>query len=167
MEIWDGYYKDGTLAGVDLYRGKPIPEGLYHIVCEILVQHTDGDYLLMQRAWTKPAYAGYFESSAGGSALKGETPVMCAKRELLEETGISSSKLEQIGHSIFSNTIYFSYLCTTDCLKDSIVLQENETIGYKWVSKKEFIEFVNSYEIIETQKKRYTEYFKKMGFLLN
>ena len=28
MEIWDGYTADGTLAGRDLVRGEPIPEGI-------------------------------------------------------------------------------------------------------------------------------------------
>ena len=31
MEIWDGYNKDGTLAGVDIIRGEPIPDGIYFI----------------------------------------------------------------------------------------------------------------------------------------
>ena len=38
MEIWDGYFEDGTLAGVDLIRGEKIPEGFYHLVSEVLVQ---------------------------------------------------------------------------------------------------------------------------------
>lgn len=49
MEIWDGYFKDGTLADQDLIRGELIPKGLHHLVCDILVRHIDGDYLLMQR----------------------------------------------------------------------------------------------------------------------
>lgn len=49
MEIWDGYYPDGSLANVDLIRGEPIPDSLRHLVCDILVRHTDGDYLLMKR----------------------------------------------------------------------------------------------------------------------
>ena len=49
MELWDGYCLDGTLADHDLVRGEPIPQGLYHLVCEILVRHIDGHYLLMQR----------------------------------------------------------------------------------------------------------------------
>lgn len=53
MEIWDGYYKDGTLANVDLVRDEPVPRGLYHLVCEVLVRHTDGDFLLMQRDFNK------------------------------------------------------------------------------------------------------------------
>ncbi len=27
MELWDAYYADGSLAGRDLIRGEPIPEG--------------------------------------------------------------------------------------------------------------------------------------------
>lgn len=36
MEIWDGYWEDGSLANIDLVRGEPIPNGIYHMVCEIL-----------------------------------------------------------------------------------------------------------------------------------
>lgn len=56
MEVWDGYFKDGSLSGVDLIRSEDIPEGLYHLVCEVLVRHTDGDYLLMDRDRSKPNY---------------------------------------------------------------------------------------------------------------
>ncbi len=90
MEIWDAYKKDGSLAGCDLYRGKSIPEGLFHIVSEVLVRHIDGTYLLMQRDWNKKGYPGLFDASARGSILKGETPYQGAVRELKEETGIST-----------------------------------------------------------------------------
>ena len=93
MEIWDGYTADGTLAGRDLVRGEPIPEGIYHMVCQILVRHRDGDYLLMQRDYGKPNFGGCYDATAGGSALKGEDAVTCARRELLEETGISAETL--------------------------------------------------------------------------
>ena len=82
MEIWDAYYADGTLAGKELIRGEKIPAGFYHAVSEILVQHIDGDYLLMKRDPNKEAYGGYYEATAGGSALKGESPLACAEREL-------------------------------------------------------------------------------------
>ena len=56
MEIWDGYNRDGTLAGVDIVRGEPIPEGVYFLTVEILVRHVDGDYLLMHRSPEKPVF---------------------------------------------------------------------------------------------------------------
>jgi len=165
LEIWDGYLMDGTLANQDLIRGENIPKGLYHLVSEILVRHIDGDYLLMQRDRRKPKYGGYYEATAGGSALKGEDKLSCAKRELLEETGIYADNLEEIGKYISHNTIYYNFLCVTDCDKSSVSLQEGETISYKWISEKDFIAFVNSNEMIDTQRRRYNDFFVKMGYI--
>lgn len=165
MEVWDGYLADGSLAGRDLYRGEPIPEGLHHLVCEILVRHIDGDYLLMQRSFNKPSYGGCYEATAGGSALKGEDKVTCARRELLEETGIIAGELEEIGQYISYNTIYCNFLCITDQDKSSVTLQEGETIAYKWLNESEFIDFINSDDMIDGQKVRYSDYFKKMGYI--
>lgn len=165
MEIWDGYLADGSLANRDLVRGEPIPEGLYHLVSEILVRHVDGDYLLMQRDFRKPNYGGFYEATAGGSALKGEGPLACAKRELLEETGIEATFLEEIGQYTSHDTIYYHFLCVTDCEKASVRLQEGETVSYQWVSEQEFIEFVNSGSMIDIQLLRYQPYLRKMGYL--
>lgn len=49
MEVWAGYREDSTLAGCDVIRGDVIPDGIFHIVSEVIVRHKDGDYLLMQR----------------------------------------------------------------------------------------------------------------------
>lgn len=85
MEIWDGYNADGTLAGVDLIRGEEIPKGLYHLVCEILVRHVDGDYLLMQRDFNKEGYPGYFEATAEARHLKARTSLLVPKESFLKK----------------------------------------------------------------------------------
>ena len=164
-EIWDAYHPDGTLAGRDLVRGEPIPSDLRHLVSEILVRHTDGDYLLMQRDPRKPNYGGYFEATAGGSALKGEDAYRCAQRELREETGIDAGTLTSIGRFVSHNTIYETFLCVTDCDKNSVKLQKGETVSYKWVSEAEFIAFVNSDSMIDVQFRRYKPYLKQMGYI--
>ena len=165
MEIWDGYRADGSLAGIDLVRGEPVPDGIYFMTVEILVRHTDGDYLLMKRDERKPAFPGYLEATAGGAAQKGEDPLTAAFRELREETGIMADTLEPIANMVYRRMINYQYLCVTDCDKSSVALQEGETVGYKWVTEKEFIEFVNSGDMIPTQRERYTEYFKKLGYI--
>ena len=167
MEIWDGYFRDGTLANIDLIRGEELPEGIYHMVCEVLVQHKDGDYLLMKRDLSKPNYGGYYEATAGGSALKGEDKIECIKRELLEETGIASESFKELDSFVCddSKCIIYTFLCITDCDKTSIILQKGETMAYKWLNEKEFISFINSEEIIETYKKRYLNYFNEKGYL--
>lgn len=164
MEIWDGYNRDGSLSGMELIRGCEIPKGQYHLVCEVLVRHTDGDYLLMQRDLSKPNYPGYFEATAGGSALKGEDKIACIKRELFEETGIIAEEFEEIGYIISedSQCIFYSFLCVTDWDKEDIRLQEGETMSFKWVNEEEFIEFIRSDKMIETQKKRYMPYIKNI-----
>lgn len=150
MEIWDAYREDGSLAGCDLIRGERIPEGLCHLVCEILVQHTDGDYLLMQRDFSKDMFPGMFEATAGGSALKGESPLEGALRELKEETGITADELIFI-YCVLNekkDSIYYGYLCVTDCDKSSVTLQEGETVGYMWLPKDKFLEFWdNQYQL--------------------
>ena len=165
MEIWDAYLPNGTLAGCDLVRGEPIPNGLYHLVSEILVRHIDGDYLLMQRDHRKPNYGGFFEATAGGSALKGEDADRCARRELREETGIDAGALTNIGRFVSHDTIYENFLCVTDCDKNSVKFQEGETVSYKWISEAEFISFVNSDAMIDVQRQRYLPYLKQMGYV--
>lgn len=165
MEIWDAYLPDGTLAGCDLVRGEPIPEGLRHLVSEIIVRHTDGDYLLMQRDPRKRNYGGYYEATAGGSALKGEDALACAKRELREETGIHTGTFTSLGRSVSCNTIYETFLCVTDCCKNSITLQAGETVSYKWITEAEFVDFVNSDAMIDVQRQRYLLYLKQKGYI--
>ena len=165
MEIWDGYKSDGTLAGVDLVRGEPIPDGIYFMTVEILVRHTDGDYLLMRRHPDKPAFPGYLEATAGGAAQKGEAPIEAALRELREETGISADTLTPIANMTYRRMLNYQYLCLTDCDKSAVTLQEGETVGYKWVNEEEFIDFIHSGNMIPTQRERYDTYFKKLGYV--
>ncbi len=165
MEIWDGYNADGTLAGVDIIRGEPIPDGIYFMTVEILVRHTDGDYLLMMRDPAKPAFPGYLEATAGGAAQKGEDPYTAALRELREETGIRADSLTPIANMLYQRMLCYQYLCTTDCDKCSVTLQEGETVDYKWVTEDEFISFIHSGNMIPTQRERYTEYFRKLNYV--
>ena len=155
MELWDAYDKDfNKIEGVTLERGKETPDGLFHLVCDIIVRHKDGEYLLMQRDIRKH-FGGMWEATAGGSALKGETPFECAKRELSEETGINSDNLQEVGRVVSEEhkSYYIEYLCETDCDKNSVTLQEGETSAYKWVSKDELINMKKSQLVTERMQK--------------
>ena len=141
MEIWDAYDRNlEKIEGMTLIRGEKIPEGVYHLVCDVIVRHTDGEYLLMQRD-SRKHYGGMWEATAGGSALQGESPLDCAIRELREETGIRAEYLEEVGRvrAAGRNAIYCEFLCITDCKKDSIILQEGETAAYQWVTQDELL----------------------------
>ncbi len=158
MELWDGYNPDGTLAGIDLIRGEKIPENLRHAVAEVFVMHRDGSVLLMQRDWSKPMYPGCWESGAGGSVVKGESFLDGARRELQEETGLKAEELEQIYEVVTADTIYKGYVCQVDVEKDSVTLQEGETIDYRWVDKEGFPSIYYSESFVESLKIRLKEF---------
>lgn len=164
MEIWDLYDREGKRTGKTWERSlgdKQIPEGYYHMVVDILVQHVDGTYLLTQRDMHKDTYPGFWEASAGGAATSGEEPLEAARRELFEETGLTALSMELVGHSFreSSHGMYYSYLAKVDADKDSVVLQEGETVDYKWVDDKGLIEHVDSDVAVKTHNDRYKEYF--------
>lgn len=155
MEIWDAYKQDfSKIENMALIRGEKIPDGVFHLVCDVIVRHTDGDYLLMQRD-SRKHYGGMWEATAGGSALQGETPVACAVRELQEETGIRAENLTEVGRvsDVNHHTHYVEFLCVTDCDKNRITMQEGETAAYKWVSKDELISMKKDKLVTERMQK--------------
>ncbi len=41
MELWDAYdEKLNKIEGMTLVRGEEVPDGVFHLVCEIIVRHT-------------------------------------------------------------------------------------------------------------------------------
>lgn len=138
MELWDAYNEAGEKLGFDLVRGQKIPDGVYHLVCEVVVRGTDGDFLLMQRSWEKEVSPGNWEIGAGGSALKGEDALTGACRELREETGIEAAgELRELYRVVCRehHAIYQGYLLVTDWPKERIVLQEGRRSpadGCRW-----------------------------------
>ena len=167
MELCDAYTRNGVKTGGVLVRGQKMWPGIYHLVCEVLVRHIDGSYLCMIRSREKPNYPLYPECTAGGSALLGEDPLDCIRRELREETGIEWDDFEEVNVTVreIYSTIFHSYLCTVDWPKDQITLQEGETEDYQWLSEEEFIELLNSGRMIPGQPERMEGWFRKMGYL--
>ncbi len=157
MELWDAYNEAGEKLGFDLVRGQKIPDGVYHLVCEVVVRGTDGDFLLMQRSWEKEVSPGNWEIGAGGSALKGEDALTGACRELREETGIEAAgELRELYRVVCRehHAIYQGYLLVTDWPKESIVLQEGETIACRWLPPEAFLDFYDRSLSIGSQKGR-------------
>lgn len=160
MELWDAYNENEIKVGIDLIRGEKIDEGLFHAVVVIIVYHEDGTYLLMQRDWNKAKFPGLWEAGASGCVLKSESFLEAAKRELLEETGIVSEDFKLIYSSINAemNAFYKVFLCTCNIDKNNIVLQEGETIDFKWTSSKELINFIDSEYFINPSPKELKQY---------
>lgn len=158
MELWDVYDQNGSKLPGTLVRGEPIPAGQYHLVCCIVVRHTDGDFLLMRRSPEKDFYPNIWEIGAGGSVLQGERAEEGARRELKEETGIDRGRWTYTGRYVVPGVINEGYLCMTDYPKDEIQLQPGETTDYRWLSRTEFIRFFDSDECIDLFKIRLKDF---------
>ena len=159
MELWDAYNSDfEKIEGMTLVREEEdkIPAGVYHMVCHVLVRHVDGTYLLMQRDPTKPNYPLFWEATAGGAVLQGETVLEGAFRELREETGIVADKLEELDRSLGRANLHVRFLCVTDCDKNSVKLQAGETCDYKWVTAQEILAMSES-ELISWPMRKFIE----------
>ena len=131
------------------------------MVCEVLVEHTEGDFLIMKRSPNKPLHPNCYEASAGGSAVKGEDKLTCIKRELFEETGILATDFTELSSKTTNNRIYHHFLTVTNCDKNSIILQEGETCDYLWLSKSEFIDFLQSENMVKSNVERILKYLKE------
>ncbi len=165
-ELWDAYDREGNLLGFDLVRGEPLPEGAYHLVAEVLAVANDGRVLLTRRHPDK-RWGGLWEYT-GGSVLKGETPVQGALRELREETGIAVSALDL--HPVYVNTwpetagmgagssIYHSFVTFFDPSKQTIRLQEGETVDHKLLSYEAFKEFLLEDRFVDVDRCRFLDH---------
>jgi ADP-ribose pyrophosphatase YjhB (NUDIX family) len=162
MEIWDLYDEKGNKTGEtwERSRAKEIPEGRYHIVCDILIHHRDGDFLLTLRDSRKEMYPGCWEASAGGSALAGETPEEGARREMQEETGLKAEKLELISitRKPDSRSVVYAFIAMVDATKDSVMLQEGETVDYQWMKLSALRKMIRDEPVLAIQYPRYKPY---------
>ena len=162
MEIWDLYDEKGNKTGEtwERSRAKEIPEVRYHIVCDILIRHRDGDFLLTLRDSRKEMYPGCWEASAGGSALAGETPEEGARREMQEETGLKAEKLELISitRKSDSRSVVYAFIAMVDAAKDSVMLQEGETVDYQWMKLSALRKMIRDEPVLAIQYPRYKPY---------
>lgn len=118
-------------------RGEKLLDTEYHIVVNAWIRNSKNEFLISQRAATK-TYAFMWECT-GGSALKGESSLDAAVREVKEELGITVQKSN--GKLIGSTLRYYPncpdifdvWLFTSDCSIEDVTIQE-EVNDVMWAS---------------------------------
>lgn len=101
MEKWDLYTKYREKTGEEYIRQSEcmIPEERYHLVVHVWIRNSSGEYLISQRAATRPTFPLSWEC-VGGSVLAGESSIEGAVREVKEEVGIELNPAK--GKLVFS-----------------------------------------------------------------
>lgn len=153
-EIWDLYNENREPLGETHERGKPIGNGKFHIVVDILSVNTEGKILITRRSPEK-TFGGMWEITAG-SAVSGETPPIAAARELFEETGLSAdpSELEYRGEIVRrgshgGSAIHVFFLYKGDFSEKDIRLQQGETTDFKIITPAEIKAMTDSGEFLD------------------
>ena len=143
MELWDVYDRDRKPTGRLHERGKEMSPDDYHLVVQIWIGNSKGEWLLSKRSPEK--WRGGMWESTGGSVVAGEDSLTGALREVREELGIAldpnAGRLissERYDYPKWKNPGFVDlYAFKHDCPIESIVLQKGETCDAKWTSVEE------------------------------
>ncbi len=111
---------------------------LIHRVAHVLVFNGKGELYLQKRSLTKDVQPGKWDTSVGGHLDKGESYSVAAKREMEEELGIDSGKIQYLYKYLHSNQYESEYVSTFQCLWDGpIVIDKDEIAEGKFWSLEE------------------------------
>lgn len=111
---------------------------LRHAATGILVTNSAGEVYVHRRTDTKDVYPGHHDFAAGGVVAAGETPLVCAERELAEELGISGVPLVPAGETDYADDhVSFHAWLYTVTWDGPIRHQPSEVAWGAWVSRDE------------------------------
>ncbi len=141
-ELLDIIDKDNSVVGQAM-KSIVHQKGLRHRVSAVLLQREDGKYLIPTAAEIK-VEAGRLFHSAAGHVLCGESYSDSVRRELREETGLSTENLEYLGTFWFEKNYpgrkekerFEVYRVAYRKSMESVRLNE-EQIKEKWLSEEE------------------------------
>lgn len=155
-EYWNAYLKNGQVTSKILKRGKPIPTGLYHLVVNIIITNDKNEILFSKRAKDKESFPEYYEASAGGSALLGETAKDAIKREVYEELGIFIKTLNLLASYIDEEHHCLFQIFHTQIPSDTTFnLQKEEVSNIIWIKSENIDDFVKHHKIIHSKNLQY------------
>jgi len=101
MEFWDLYTRDRQSTGETHIRGEKLPPERYHLVVHVWIKNSKGEWLISQRAASRPTFPLKWEC-VGGSVTAGEDSLTDAIREAEEEVGV---KLDPAQGKLVNTTV--------------------------------------------------------------
>lgn len=153
MEIWEVLDKNREKTGKLIVRGTPMSTDEYHLVVDIWIQNSHGDYLITKRTPNK-SYPNMW-TICGGSAVYGDSSLDAAIREVHEEIGIKlvpeDGKLIKSFRRDTSKIRAFKdiYLFKCDINLENVIHQPDEVSDTMWASESLIKNMILSGEFID------------------
>ncbi|MBU0481583.1 MAG: NUDIX hydrolase YfcD [Proteobacteria bacterium] len=121
-------------------------EKLIHRATYILVFNRRGELYVQKRTMTKDIYPGFYDLAAGGVVLDGESYDESARRELLEELGVSPP-LNRLFDHFYSGPHNQVWGRVYSCLHDGpFVLQVDEVESACFMRREEVVRFSGDHD---------------------
>ncbi len=154
MEIWDLYDKNYNKLNKTMVRGGEVPDGCYRFVVHMCVFNTHDEMLISRRQDDKESYPGYWELSASGSKLSGESSEEAVKRELYEEIGMDlfDAELRPSLTAHFDTGFHDICIVEKDIPISQLNFQQEEVQDAKWASKEEILKMIDDDTFIPYRK---------------
>lgn len=90
-ELWDLYTKYREKTGEVQVRGAELPNEKYHLVVDVWVKNSKGQYLISKRSLNRKNYPLKW-ACPGGGVISGEDSLTAALREVKEEVGVELNR---------------------------------------------------------------------------
>ena len=153
MELWDLYTHDRQPTGETHIRGDKLPPERYHLVVHVWIRNSRGEWLISQRAASRPTFPLKWEC-AGGSVTAGEDSQTGAIREAEEEVGV---KLDPAQGKLVSSTVreHFQdikdvWCFTYDGPVDLANATTDEVADVRWMSAEAVRTLYDAGELVHT-----------------
>ena len=144
MELWDLYDRDRIPTGETHERGKPLPEGRYHMVVHVVIFNSKGEMLIQQRQPFKAGWPNLWDVTVGGSAIAGDSSRSAAEREVLEEIGLPLDLSRERPRLTIPFDVGYDdiYTLVMDVDLTTLRLQESEVQAVRWASEQEILDML-------------------------
>lgn len=146
-EYWDLYDKDRNKLEKVVKRGDKLQDDEYHLVVNAWIKNSKNEFLITRRSANK-AHPLMWECT-GGSAIKGESSLQAALREVKEELGVEVNP--ETGKFIGSTLRYYPncpdildvWIFESDVSINKVTIQKEEVCDVMWANAEKIKELYN------------------------
>lgn len=138
----DLYDINGNKTDLTYFKGDKVPDGYYPMVVMIVIQNSEGKFLMQKRVEEKGGDYGV----TGGHPKNGETPYEGIITEVKEELGIdiSNNEIIEFDSGCDLKDCYKMYYTKLDLDLSKLNIQKEELSEVKWFSLEELQDMVDN-----------------------